>query len=51
MKDLLQVWGRLAGRTYTAVNTNSNTRDFNDEFKEFARDTTAKRKGRSKRSK
>lgn len=24
MKDLMSIWGRLAGRQYSAVNTNSN---------------------------
>lgn len=51
MKDLMQLWSRLAGRTYTAVNTNSNGRDFSEDFTEFARDNSERKKGRSKRSK
>lgn len=51
MKDLMQLWGRLAGRTYSAVNTNSNNgNNFSDDFTEFARDSSEHKRGRSKRS-
>lgn len=50
MKDLMELWSRLAGRTYTAVNTNNPPRDFNDDRTEFAKEPV-KKKGHSKRSK
>ena len=35
MKDLYSIWGHLAGRTYSAVNTNANNnRDSSDEYTE-----------------
>lgn len=43
MKDLTKLWGRLLGRTYTAVHTNNNAKN-SEDFTEFVRDTSEKRK-------